>query len=135
MQLQISNQSLRLDAAHGTVLRCDAAFPMLYVGRGEETVDMYRGNFKIEDYVVERRALRPIVTKTDDGAVLEFENALTIRIAVEGDCVVLTFTQHDPTINRLWLRIPAKPDECVWGCGEQMSYFNLRGRHFPLWSS
>ena len=135
MQLTISNQSLRLNAAHGAVLRCDDAFPLLYVGRGEETVDMYRGNFKIEDYVVERRALRPIVTKTDDGAVLEFENALTIRIAVEGDCAVLTFTQHDPTINRLWLRIPAKPDECVWGCGEQMSYFNLRGRHFPLWSS
>lgn len=33
MQLTISNHSLRLDAAHGTVLRCDDAFPMLYVGR------------------------------------------------------------------------------------------------------
>ena len=47
MQLQISNNALCLNAAHGAVLRCDDAFPMLYVGRGEETVDMYRGNFFI----------------------------------------------------------------------------------------
>ena len=135
MQLQISKNSLRLDTAFGPVLRCDESFPLLYVGRGEEHVDMYRGNFKIEDYVVERRALRPAVTKTEDGAVLEFENALTLRLTVDGDCAVLTFTQLDPTINRLWLRIPAEKDECVWGCGEQMSYFNLRGRRFPLWTS
>ena len=47
MQLHISNNTLRLDAASGTVLRCDDAFSMLYIGRGEETVDMYRGNFFI----------------------------------------------------------------------------------------
>mgnify|MGYP002310060882 CR=1 FL=1 len=29
----------------------------------------------------------------------------------------------------------AAEDEHVYGCGEQMSYFDLRGRHFPLWSS
>ena len=84
MQLQISKNSLRLDTAFGPVLRCDESFPLLYVGRGEEHVDMYRGNFKIEDYVVERRALRPAVTKTEDGAVLEFENALTLGIPGDG---------------------------------------------------
>jgi hypothetical protein len=41
----------------------------------------------------------------------------------------------DPTLNRLWLRVPAEADEHVWGGGEQFSYFDLRGRHFPLWSS
>ena len=58
MQLQISSHSLRLDAARGAVLRCGDAFPLLYVGRGEEYVDMYRGNFNIEDYVVEHHALQ-----------------------------------------------------------------------------
>ncbi|MFX6330578.1 hypothetical protein ABTF76_20200, partial [Acinetobacter baumannii] len=37
--------------------------------------------------------------------------------------------------NRLWWRVPAQTEEHVWGCGEQMSYFDLRGRHFPLWTS
>jgi alpha-glucosidase len=41
----------------------------------------------------------------------------------------------DPALNRLWLRLPAQADEHVWGGGEQFSYFDLRGRHFPLWSS
>jgi alpha-glucosidase len=35
----------------------------------------------------------------------------------------------------LWLRILAEPGEHVWGGGEQMSYFDLKGRHFPLWTS
>lgn len=31
---------------------------MIYVGLGREEVDMYRGNFKITDYVTERYPLR-----------------------------------------------------------------------------
>ncbi|MBO7373198.1 MAG: alpha-glucosidase, partial [Oscillospiraceae bacterium] len=60
---------------------------------------------------------------------------LSLRITLDGDCATLAFTQKNPAVNRLWLRVPAEPDECCWGCGEQMSYFNLRGRHFPLWTS
>ena len=37
MQLQISQNALRLDAASGPVLRCGEAFPMLYIGRGRST--------------------------------------------------------------------------------------------------
>ena len=40
-----------------------------------------------------------------------------------------------PAINRLWLRTVAEADEHLWGGGEQMSYFDLRGRRFPLWTS
>ena len=32
--------------------------PCFYVGRGEETVEMYRGNFQMEDYLTERIPLR-----------------------------------------------------------------------------
>ncbi len=37
--------------------------------------------------------------------------------------------------NRVWLRLVAESDEHVWGGGEQMSYFDMRGRRFPLWTS
>lgn len=36
---------------------------------------------------------------------------------------------------RVRIRLPAKPGEHVYGCGEQFSYFDLRGRKFPLWTS
>ena len=110
--------------------------PMLYVGCGQESVDMYRGNFKIEDYVTERRSLQATaITEQADGTVIEFGTDLQVHVALNGDCAVLSFKQKNPTINRLWFRVAAETDECCWGCGEQMSYFNLRGRHFPLWTS
>ena len=48
---------------------------------------------------------------------------------------VIFFNSLDPSINRIWLRVVAEKDEHVWGGGEQMSYFDLRGRRFPLWTS
>ena len=46
-----------LKANGRSILDCKGGKPMIYVGYGEESVDMYRGNYKIEDYVVERRPL------------------------------------------------------------------------------
>ena len=43
----------------------------------------------------------------------------------------IEFERAAPAINRLWWRVAAKPDEHVWGCGEQMSYFDLRGPALP----
>ena len=118
------------------LLRSGTEFPFLFAGTGEESVDMFRGNFKIEDYVTQRRALSATgIECTADGAVVEYGDCLSLVIRIEGDCATLSFTQKDPAVNRLWLRVPAEQDECCWGCGEQMSYFNLRGRHFPLWTS
>lgn len=37
--------------------------------------------------------------------------------------------------NRLWVRLWAEEMENVWGAGEQYSYLNLRGRHYPVWTS
>ena len=126
----------RLERHGETLLRSSASFPMIFVGCGQESVDMYRGNFKIEDYVTERRALSlTALHEHSDGAELEFGDDLTVRVTLDGDCAVLRFTQKNPSINRVWFRVPAEKDECCWGCGEQMSYFNLRGRHFPLWTS
>ena len=64
-----------------TLLADSAAFPMLFVGHGEESVDMYRGNFKIEDYVVERRPLRiSSVMESGSGAVVEYGDDLTVLV-------------------------------------------------------
>ena len=95
---------------------------------------MLHGNFDISDYVIERAPLGH-VTVADD--LLEFRREaggpiwLSWRVTAGG----LDLVQAAPGLNRLWLRIHAEPGEHVWGCGEQMSYFDLRGRRFPLWTS
>ena len=136
MKLHFSEKEWSLEHHGSVLLRSDAEQPFLFAGIGRETVDMYRGNFKIEDYVTERRPLAvSSVLAVPGGVSVEYGDDLSLRITLDGDCASLDFTQKNPDINRLWLRVPAEPDECCWGCGEQMSYFNLRGRHFPLWTS
>ncbi|MBD7963065.1 alpha-glucosidase [Fictibacillus norfolkensis] len=116
--------------------------PMLYVGYGEETINMYRGNFDIHDYVVERIGLRYVdVVQTENGFQLSFSKFdggptdLEILLAEEDGKVKLHFTKRSSEINRLWLRVQADGKEKVYGCGEQLSHFNLRGKNFPLWTS
>lgn len=110
--------------------------PMIYVGIGQESVEMYRGNFKIEDYLLERMPLRVTgAEETDSGWTLDLEGRLRIQVMIQGEFADLSFEQLDPSINRFWLRVCADAEESCYGCGEQMSYLNLRGRHFPLWTS
>lgn len=110
--------------------------PIIYVGYGKEMVDMYRGNYKIEDYVVERRPLHVTdIVEGEAGIQMDLEGQLKLTLQMEGECATLSFEQMNPEINRFWIRVEADARECCYGCGEQMSYFNLRGRHFPLWTS
>ncbi|MCD8352906.1 MAG: alpha-glucosidase [Clostridiales bacterium] len=136
--MKLIRNGLDLTLQHGkkNLLTATKACPMIYVGQGSESVEMYRGNFTIEDYVTERRPLMiSDAEDTKDGLLLNFENELTALVRQDGDCVTITFEQKNPAINRFWFRVPAEKGEHCYGCGEQMSYFDLRGRHFPLWTS
>ena len=97
-------------------------------------MDMYHGNFDIEDRLSERSPMRHVEIR---GSRIAFAAApgqpARIALTLDGDC--LNFVSMDPSINRIWLRVCADKDEHVWGGGEQMSYFDLRGRRFPLWTS
>lgn len=108
--------------------------PCLFVGQGDARMDMYRGNFDIEDYVTERSPLRyaRISGKTISFSAAEGQPVRLVLSVGEG---TLDFEAPDRSINRVWLRIAAERDEHVWGGGEQMSYFDMRGRRFPLWTS
>ena len=131
-----NNLDFELVVGSTTVLVQKDDCPMIYVGYGEESVDMYRGNFKIEDYVIERYPLKVSdISESDDGFLVNFSDRIKAIISVENNLAKISFEKLDEKINRFWLRVSADPDEKCYGCGEQMSYFNLRGRHFPLWSS
>jgi len=128
-----------IQAGGRTVLRHASTEPCLFIGRGEAEVQMQRGNFAISDYVSERIPLRSAtLSQDDDGLKVRFAASeagpaeLLMAIGEEGH---LKFQGVSEAINRLWLRVPATKDEHVWGGGEQMSYFDMRGRHFPLWTS
>ncbi|RBN38423.1 alpha-glucosidase, partial [Priestia megaterium] len=116
--------------------------PMLFVGHGEETIEMYRGNFDIKDYVTERTALRYANVEEMEGAYkIDLSNLkngdtmLSLIVKEEENRLKVEYQKNDANINRFWLRVAADKQEKVYGCGEQLSHFNMRGKNFPLWTS
>jgi alpha-glucosidase len=138
MPLTATADGFALVVGGTTLLRHSQAAPCLFAGIGTARMEMYRGNFDIEDRLTERAPLRHAQIS---GTTLCFATAAgqPPRIVAElregADFAVLAFTAADPQINRVWLRVPAEPGEHVWGGGEQMSYLDLRGRRFPMWTS
>jgi alpha-glucosidase len=121
-----------------TILRHTADRPAFFVGVGRLTMEMYRGNFKVGDYIEERIALRHWT--------MEGRRLLLSRYSTDVSQVALDIEEEESgamqlrfdalrEIGRFWVRIAADPGERVWGCGEQFSYLDLRGRRFPLWTS
>jgi alpha-glucosidase len=138
MSIKIAEDGFDLLVGDRLVLRHRSDAPCLFVGRGEERMEMYRGNFDIEDYVIERT---PLTHAAVSGNTITLSAApglpvrMMLSVSMRNGTAVVAFASDDRSINRIWLRIVAETAEHVWGGGEQMSYFDLRGRRFPLWTS
>ena len=134
MQLRFLSNSDGFVVQYGehVILRHTAACPALAIAKGKPTIEMYRGNFKIDDEPV--GLLHP-----DDGRlvgdVLELLSNGEVIARLSLDQTKLLVQAADPTYDRLWVHFHAEPGETVWGGGEQMSYFALGGRRFPMWTS
>ncbi|NTF09064.1 alpha-glucosidase [Agrobacterium rubi] len=134
MKLEQTETGFTLFLNNRAVLNHSDASPAIFIGSGQERMDMYRGNFEIEDYVIERRALAHAQVE-GNRILLSDATGQPPRLILTVVDNVITFEATDPKLNRLWVRIKADEDEHVWGGGEQMSYFDMRGRRFPLWTS
>ncbi|MBB3019676.1 alpha-glucosidase [Microvirga lupini] len=138
MKIQTTSNGFDLVLDGRLILRHRSDAPCLFVGQGDARMHMYRGNFDIEDYVIERTPLAHAVVS---GSVIAFSAApgqpvrLTLQMSGDEHNGAIAFRADDAAINRLWVRIAAEQGEHVWGGGEQMSYFDMRGRRFPLWTS
>jgi alpha-glucosidase len=136
MQLRLANVEDGFDLWLGErlVVRHRAGDPALFVGHGRPDITMRKGNFSITERLDERIALRHAVVDRDL-ILLSAGVGQAPLLSLKLDGSALAITTENPTLNRFWLRVVADPDERLWGAGEQMSYFNLRGRVFPLWTS
>ena len=115
MQIQPYSDGFDLILDGRLVLRHRHVAPCLFVGRGEARMDMYRGNFDIEDYVVERTPLASAdVTNVGDGYRIAFSAApgqaprLTLTVSGDAESGIVHFLAHDPSVNRIWLRVTAE---------------------------
>jgi alpha-glucosidase len=126
------------------LLRHGPGFSFARAGRGEASFEMYRGNFEVSESLDELVALPDweILERGGNRLVLRFSRqglySLVARCAVEGGRLVIGLEaagEDSRAANRWRFALPADPAERVYGCGEQFSFLDLRGRAFPLWTS
>lgn len=114
--------------------------PWIYVGCGSAKYDMHRGNFKISDNLSEKLALVDfIVETTKEGTIVTFSRkdimSVKVLFSKHSGRHEISFMEATKRINRVWLRLEANKEEHIYGCGEQFSHFDLRGKNFPIWTS
>ncbi|MFW6285193.1 MAG: alpha-glucosidase [Bacillota bacterium] len=134
IELKTTETTLELYHQGKRVLSHTEESPAFYLGEGTCAIEMYRGNYDIEDYIATRIPLKHFEV---DGHTITFKHydaSLEVRLVEDGSRLFMKF-EGDASYNRFWMRIPAEKEEGVYGCGEQASYFNLRGRNFPLFTS
>ena len=81
MEIICKDRVFTLKNGSDVLLHTDANTPMIYVGYGEERVEMYRGNFKLEDHLLERRPLTLTSARvTEQGTELDLEGQLKLLV-------------------------------------------------------
>ncbi|MBI1402908.1 MAG: alpha-glucosidase [Porphyrobacter sp.] len=133
LQAAVSQGGFDLLADGRVLLRHRPDAPAIAAARGDPEVAMVRGNFRLAD---SPEPVPPLVRCTPgaDGGVLlaSAEDAVQLRVSVEGNRLHLAASAP---LDRLTIDFACRPDDVLWGGGEQMSHLALNGRRFPLWTS
>src|SRR6478735_923175 len=112
MKIQTTSNGFDLVLDGRLILRHRSDEPCLFVGQGDARMDMYRGNFDIEDYVIERTPLAHAVVSGSDIAFSAAPGQpvrLVLQVSGDDRNGSIAFRAEDPALNRIWIRIQAEP--------------------------
>lgn len=107
----------------------------LTLARGKAKYKMSRGSFTTKDHLKDVCHLR-FVKK--EGNFFYYSNGdVSASLAIDFDDNKLTITPRidDSSYNRFSISLPGYEDECIYGCGEQFTHFNLKGQKVIIWVS
>lgn len=141
VSLSKSDKGFTLSYDNKVLVSHSVTSPALTLGKGISDIDMFRGNFSIRDNIVEKIALTDAkITEGADHIDIEFSRGDIIKATMsvcldDNKRLVVKVKNADANFNRVYLKLAANKEDKIYGCGEQFSYFNLRGKPFPLWTS
>lgn len=94
---------------------------------------MWHGSFKIKEKLDFKKDITiKDITVNEDGAVISCDE-IEFIITAENDNRIKFVPVTNSDYNRLWIKLPAKSSEAVYGCGENFTEFNLRGKKVNMW--
>lgn len=108
--------------------------PCIFLGKGSAQYRMRFSHFKIKDIVREKRPLMHFEVKesSEGKVIIAFENILAMIAEEKNGTLELRFECRDSEINRFWLVSQGQSGEGIFGCGEQYTYLNLKGKKVPI---
>lgn len=116
--------------------------PCVQLGNGGaefKTPKRHSAYFKIKDMNVEMSGLKllSIESSGNEKYTIEFSHNFKLICKAEKNRLIISPTIAEDVrgkYNRFWIKILAHKDEAIYGCGEQLSKLNLKGKTFPLWT-
>lgn len=101
----------------------------------------YISYYKIKNQISDPLPLRNVKLRQDsDKIIIDFENAIRMTlIIIDGRLEIKPEYLFDDLelrkrYNYFTINLAASSNDAIYGCGEQFSFLNLRGRSVPLWT-
>ena len=96
------------------IIRHQKRKPAFYVGSGNETIESYRGNFKIEDFIEERIGLNSYQIKDNEITFSHCDLKLEVTLEEKDNRLHIKLNLNEE-YNRFWMRVYATKEEKVYG--------------------
>ncbi len=118
------------------------ASPFITLGVGIGSFNIKAAKARIKEKITRRVPLLAfkVIEQSSSVIILHFSNSnagqqtfLELILQESDGRLTISFKCLDSAMNRCWITLPATPTEAIFGCGEQHSELNLRGKRVPLW--
>jgi alpha-glucosidase len=126
------------------ILEHSKGMKCIEIGKGEEEFRPQKKNqgfFKPKDKNLSLRTLEKatILDQNREKITIQFDSLVILELNVKADKLelkprLIEESTDSGFINRFSLILPAEQDEKIYGCGEQFSKLNLKGKKVPLWT-
>jgi len=119
------------------IINHQSAKPAFFIGRGEDISESCSGFFKIKEKNVRLHALLnwELESQSEYEIKINFKDELAVSFYIENGRLVISNSTEKQSYNRFQLMLEADAGEQIYGCGEQYSRLNLRGKKVPIWIS
>lgn len=133
LSFDVSNDDLAISLNSKNIYLVKKGQILFSVGTGKSEYKMSHGSFKICEKMLSKKALCVTDFETfDNKAVITLEEGACTTEIVSENKLFFSFSGLDK-YNRMWFELPAEREEYVYGCGENFSEFNLRGKKVNVW--
>jgi len=135
--LKISRQdsSLKIFCNEKLLFNHSEKYPAFHIGSGRGRYKFVYGLFKIKDRLKSKQSLKQIDVEeeSENRIVLNLAGYMKMELLWNDGVLCLKYHHGEKEFNRFWMTLAADENEHIYGCGEQFTHLDLRGRKVPIW--